>query len=148
MLLGIDYGTTRTVVAAVDRGNYPVVSFQGEQGDPQEWYPSLIAFSREGAGRAYGFDARARQHEAGWTRSLRYFNHRTGKKYVGPVPADKKGRSGAHGREQASPEHDYAKLESAKIFKAKLDEVRADPDYAALAARHRERYERRPRAPE
>ena len=26
MLLGIDYGTTRTVVAAVDRGNYPVVS--------------------------------------------------------------------------------------------------------------------------
>jgi hypothetical protein len=29
MLLGIDYGTTRTVVAAVDRGNYPVVSFHG-----------------------------------------------------------------------------------------------------------------------
>ena len=27
MLLGIDYGTTCTVVAAADRGNYPVVSF-------------------------------------------------------------------------------------------------------------------------
>ena len=43
MLLGIDYGTTRTVVAAVDRGNYPVVSFQTESGDAQEWYPSLLA---------------------------------------------------------------------------------------------------------
>ena len=42
MQLGIDYGTTRTVVAAVDRGNYPVVSFQTAEGDTQDWYPSLI----------------------------------------------------------------------------------------------------------
>jgi molecular chaperone DnaK (HSP70) len=42
MLLDIDYGTTRTVVAAVDRGNYPVVSFQTADGDTQDWYPSLI----------------------------------------------------------------------------------------------------------
>ena len=37
MLLGIDYGTTRTVVAVVDRGNYPVVSFQTAEGDTQDW---------------------------------------------------------------------------------------------------------------
>ena len=43
MLLGIDYGTTRTVVAAVDRGNYPVVSFQTVDGDTHDCYPSLIA---------------------------------------------------------------------------------------------------------
>lgn len=67
MLLGIDYGTTRTVVAAVDRGNYPVVSFQGEDGDTQEWYPSLIAYARRGAERRYGFEARARQHDPGWS---------------------------------------------------------------------------------
>jgi molecular chaperone DnaK (HSP70) len=67
MLLGIDYGTTRTVVAAVDRGNYPVISFQGEHGDHQEWYPSLLAYSRAGQERCYGFAARARQHEPGWS---------------------------------------------------------------------------------
>ena len=31
MRLGIDFGTTRIVVAAVDRGNYPVVSFEAIQ---------------------------------------------------------------------------------------------------------------------
>ena len=77
MLLGIDYGTTRTVVAAVDRGNYPVVSFQGEQDDPQEWYPSLIAFARAGAERRYGFEARARQHDPEWS-VLRSFKRELG----------------------------------------------------------------------
>ncbi|RPH31069.1 Hsp70 family protein, partial [bacterium] len=43
MRLGIDFGTTRTVVAAADRGNYPVISFQAESGDMQTWYPSLVA---------------------------------------------------------------------------------------------------------
>src|SRR4051794_26382589 len=28
MRLGIDFGTTHTVVALVDRGNYPIVSFE------------------------------------------------------------------------------------------------------------------------
>lgn len=43
MHLGIDFGTTRTVVAACDRGNYPVVSFSSDDGDSADWYPSLIA---------------------------------------------------------------------------------------------------------
>ena len=67
MLLGIDYGTTRTVVAAVDRGNYPVVSFQSDNGDPTEWYPSLIAYRRDGAERCYGFEAAARQNDPAWS---------------------------------------------------------------------------------
>jgi len=41
--LGIDFGTTRTVVAACDRGNYPVISFNGGNGEVLEWYPSVIA---------------------------------------------------------------------------------------------------------
>ena len=44
MKLGIDFGTTHTVVAMVDRGNYPVVSF--EHGDA---IPSLVAVDDEGA---------------------------------------------------------------------------------------------------
>ncbi|HEV2764615.1 MAG TPA: Hsp70 family protein [Pyrinomonadaceae bacterium] len=81
MLLGIDFGTTRTVVAAADRGNYPVVSFQGEHGDPQEWYPSLIACARRGAERLYGFDAAAVQHDADWS-LLRSFKRELGR--LGP----------------------------------------------------------------
>lgn len=43
MHLGIDFGTTRSVVALCDRGNYPVVSFTNEQGDAVDWYPSVVA---------------------------------------------------------------------------------------------------------
>lgn len=67
MLLGIDFGTTRTVVAAADRGNYPVVSFQDENDNPQEWFPSLIAFERQGSKRAFGFEARARKYDPNWS---------------------------------------------------------------------------------
>ena len=44
MRLGIDFGTTHTVVALVDRGNYPIVSF--EQGDA---VPSLVSVDPSGA---------------------------------------------------------------------------------------------------
>lgn len=47
MRLGIDFGTTRTVVAIEDRGNYPLVSFADGRGSWMEWYPSHIA-ARDG----------------------------------------------------------------------------------------------------
>jgi len=65
MLLGIDFGTTRTVVAAVNRGNYPIVSFTNEAGDAYEWYPSVIA--TKGSELAFGFEAIAKQGQPGWT---------------------------------------------------------------------------------
>src|SRR4051812_16434370 len=43
MRFGIDLGTTHTVVALIDRGNYPIVSF--EQGDA---IPSIVAADPEG----------------------------------------------------------------------------------------------------
>jgi len=88
-----------------------------------------------------GMDMARKFLQMGWTRSLRYFNHRSGKKYVGPVPADRKGQSGAWGREVAPFERDEQKLESAKIFKAKLDLVKVDPAYVELTAQHREKFE-------
>src|SRR5579864_1002012 len=44
MRIGVDFGTTHTVVALVDRGNYPIVSF--EQGDA---IPSVISVDPSGA---------------------------------------------------------------------------------------------------
>ena len=102
-------------------------------------YELFLAY--KDAGDFIGMDMARKFIQMGWTRSLRYFNHRSGKKYVGPVPADKKGQSGAHGREVAPPDRDYAKLESAKIFKAKLDAVTSDAVYVELLRRHREKYE-------
>ena len=45
-----------------------------------------------------GADMARKFLQMGFTRARRYANHRGGKKYDGPVPADKKGQSGAHGR--------------------------------------------------
>ncbi len=69
--LGIDFGTTRTVVAAVDRGNYPLISFDGPEGARVEWFPSLVAV--RGSERLYGWQAWACQQDPEWTiiRSLK-----------------------------------------------------------------------------
>lgn len=64
MRLGIDFGTTRTRVAAAIRGNYPVISFHTEHEDAVDWYPSLIA--AQGENLAFGFRAQAVQYEPGW----------------------------------------------------------------------------------
>ncbi len=57
MRLGIDFGTTRTVVACADRGNYPVIDFADSAGDSVGWIPSAVA-ERNGELR-FGFDATA-----------------------------------------------------------------------------------------
>jgi molecular chaperone DnaK len=61
MRVGIDFGTTHTVAAVVDRGNYPVASFDGE-----DTWPSLIAANAAGELR-FGLDAAAVRHEPGWS---------------------------------------------------------------------------------
>ena len=55
--LGIDFGTTRTLVACVDRGNFPIVSFTDGAGDVHDHIPSVAAAVD---GRiVYGHDALA-----------------------------------------------------------------------------------------
>lgn len=83
-----------------------------------------------------GMDMARKFLQMGWTRSLRYFNHKSGKKYVGAVPAEHKGQSGAWGREVAPFERNPEKLECARIFKKYLDVVRADPEYLAGVEQH------------
>ncbi len=43
MDLGLDFGTTHTVVALSDRGNYPVVAFHDENGDAHDHFPTVAA---------------------------------------------------------------------------------------------------------
>jgi molecular chaperone DnaK (HSP70) len=71
MKLGIDFGTTRIVAAAADRGNYPLVTFESPDGQHWEWFPPLVAI--RGNERRYGFQAWAVQGDRGWTviRSLK-----------------------------------------------------------------------------
>ena len=71
MKLGIDFGTTRIIVAFADRGNYPVVSFDAPDRAARDWFPPLVAVKDER--RVYGWEAWAAQEEPGWTvvRSLK-----------------------------------------------------------------------------
>ena len=62
MRLGIDFGTTHTVVAAVDRGNYPVAGF--EWGDA---IPSVIAAHSASGELRFGREAVALELEPDWT---------------------------------------------------------------------------------
>jgi len=73
MRLGIDFGTTRIVAAVVDRGNYPVVSFEGAEGETRDWYPPLLAV--RGEERRYGWEAWQAQQSSDWTivRSLKRY---------------------------------------------------------------------------
>src|SRR5271165_4593004 len=69
--IGIDFGTTRIVVAAADRGNYPLVNFEAPDGRVRDWFPSVLAVSNDR--RAYGWEALELQGKSGWTvvRSLK-----------------------------------------------------------------------------
>lgn len=102
-------------------------------------YGMFLAYLR--AGEFVGADMARKFLQMGFTRARRYANHRGGKKYDGPVPEDKKGQSGAHGRAELprSPE-DPVKAESARIFKAKWDEAEANEQYAALKKAHKVQY--------
>lgn len=88
-----------------------------------------------------GMDMARKFLQMGFTRSRRYANHKGGKKYDGPVPADKKGQSGAHGRSELPRSvEDPIKAESARIFYARYETAKNDPDYQRMAREHKERF--------
>jgi len=53
------------VVAAVDRGNYPILSFEDTEGAVFDWFPSLVAVHQKE--RVYGWQAWACQQYPNWT---------------------------------------------------------------------------------
>lgn len=79
-----------------------------------------------------GMDMTRKFLQMGYTRSRRYANHSSGKKYAGPVPRDKKGKSGAHGREVLPLDTDDQKAASARIFYNYWMKVESDITYVDL----------------
>jgi len=88
-----------------------------------------------------GMDMARKFLQMGFTRSRRYANHKGGKKYDGPVPDDKKGQSGAHGRKELPRSvEDPVKAESARIFYARYEQAKNDVEYQAMAKRHKAKF--------
>lgn len=79
-----------------------------------------------------GMDMARKFLQMGYTRSRRYANHSSGKKYNGPVPQNKKGRSGAHGRDVLELDIDEQKAASAEIFYEYWKKVESDEIYVDL----------------
>jgi hypothetical protein len=93
------------------------------------------------AGDFVGADMARKFLQMGYTRARRYARHPGGRKYDGPVPAESRGRSGSHGRDELpTGEEDPVKAASAAIFKTAWDTARADERYQAMRAEHRRRY--------
>ena len=71
MRIGIDFGTTRVVVAGSDRGNFPLVNFEAPDGQIRDWFPQV--FAANGHTRLCGWEASAAQQDPARTavRSLK-----------------------------------------------------------------------------
>jgi hypothetical protein len=103
-------------------------------------YECYLAYKK--SGDFIGMDMCRKFLQMGYTRSRRYANHKGGKKYDGPVPKDKKGQSGAHGRDTLPLEEDPVKAISAQIFYEKWQEVKNDEEYIAKVQEHKAKFEK------
>jgi hypothetical protein len=140
----------------VGRGEQGVLSVQPYKGEIlPHWRFATPELARASSGyilgmfNAYleegdfvGADMARKFLQMGYTRSRRYANHRSGRKYAGAVPADKRGQSGAHGREQLARDEDPVKAESARIFYEAWRQAADNQLYQRLKREHVARYER------
>ena len=94
------------------------------------------------AGDFVGMDMTRKYLQMGWTRSRRYANHKSGRKYDGAVPLEHRGESGSWGRPMLPLEPDDEKARAAAVFFVAYQRVLDDPFYQLLRSRHLERYGR------
>jgi hypothetical protein len=80
-----------------------------------------------------GMDMARKFLQMGYTRSRRYANHKSGRKY----------RRGT--KEVLAREEDAVKAESARIFHEKWKKSREDKEYLEMKRQHQERYEKKER---
>ena len=90
-------------------------------------YKMFLAYKAEND--FVGMDMARKFLQMGYTRSRRYANHKSGRKY----------KEGS--REVLEREEDAVKAESAKIFHEKWKKTREDTKYLDLKRQHKERYE-------
>ena len=128
----------------IGRGEQGVLTFEPYKGELLPlWKFRTPELARESAGAIFGrfltykaegdfvgMDMARKFLQMGYTRSRRYANHRTGRKYA------------ADGETVLPDDPDPVKAESAGIFREAWLQVRADPDYQRLMAEHRDRHER------
>jgi hypothetical protein len=76
-----------------------------------------------------GMDMARKFLQMGYTRSRRYANHKSGRKYA------------KNSKAVLPVEEDKVKAESAKIFYEKWQKAKADKQYLKLKAQHQEQYE-------
>ncbi len=89
-----------------------------------------------------GADMARKFLQMGYTRSRRYANHKSGKKYrSNPQKAESKEAEKAARKEILPNEPDPIKAKSAEIFKAKWQEAKNNPVYQQLAEQHKQKYE-------
>jgi hypothetical protein len=82
-----------------------------------------------------GMDMARKFLQMGYTRSRRYANHKSGRKYA------------ASTREPVPREEDQEKAQSAQIFYQRWKKVREDKKYLQLRSRHRKLYETQGKEP-
>jgi hypothetical protein len=104
----------------------------------KEIYKLFLAYGRQQD--FAGMDMARKFLQMGYTRSRRYANHKSGQKYKGLVPADKKGVSGAHGRPQLPREEDPVKAASAAIFYEQWQRALRNPTYKKLMKAYNSRF--------
>ncbi|HXH54576.1 MAG TPA: DUF4385 domain-containing protein [Gammaproteobacteria bacterium] len=83
-----------------------------------------------------GMDMARKFLQMGYTRSRRYANHKSGKKYEGPVPIEHRGESGSHGRKILSLDVDENKAICATFFYEKWQLAKNDIVYKKLKEKH------------
>lgn len=87
-----------------------------------------------------GADMARKFLQMGYTRSRRYANHASGKKYAGDVPKHLRGISGAHGRVELPKQVDAEKAKSAERFLVYYQQVKENEQYKKMLKEHKEKY--------
>ena len=89
-----------------------------------------------------GADMARKFLQMGYTRSRRYANHKSGKKYKQNPQKESSKEAQLQARKDILPnEVDLVKAESAAIFKEKWMQAKANEKYLRLLAKHKEMYE-------
>ncbi|MEL6930915.1 MAG: DUF4385 domain-containing protein [Cyanobacteria bacterium J06600_6] len=90
-----------------------------------------------------GADMARKFLQMGYTRSRRYANHKSGKKYKANPQLAKSKAAEKEARQEVLPlDIDPIKAKSAEIFKEKWQKAKANSKYQALLTQHKEKYKK------